>query len=280
MTRRAVAAAVAAMIVTSCASASKPVVTSPVAPTVSATASLADLALALAAADHQPARKSTYLAPLRRLQQHCSPSSVPAIEAAVEGLAQGLVATRLVAAPRAVAEAALAADAVGRTSCSTLSAELLTEVAAPVAQTSIGWGGYGGTVSAWNEAHRRDPGRPGSYRPRRHNGEDAYRLVSSGRVLTMYEVFSPPLTAQLALASIRHSLLPGKVRLVYALTAAQCQQAIYMGSTLGRLIGNSTLGAFVELTSGGGVGRSRFDPVRVDRARITPLGRIGGEPCT
>lgn len=104
-------------------------------------------------------------------------------------------------------------------------------------------------------------------------------LHSSGGRYQRVVRFSPPLTAELALAAIQHSL-PGKVHVVYALTASACQQAIYMGPALGRYYGNAELGAFVELTSGAGVGHTRYDAKQVDRARITPLGRIGGEPCT
>lgn len=103
---------------------------------------------------------------------------------------------------------------------------------------------------------------------------------ASGSTYRRLVRFSPPLTAELALAAIRHALLPGKVRVVYALRAFSCQQAIYMGPAIGRRYRNSNLGAFVELTSGRGVGHGRFDANRVDRARITPLGRVGGQPCT
>ncbi|HVU61780.1 MAG TPA: hypothetical protein VHD58_09035 [Mycobacteriales bacterium] len=91
--------------------------------------------------------------------------------------------------------------------------------------------------------------------------------------------FSPPLTAELALAAIRRSLRFGRVRVVYALRAYGCQQAIFMGPSLARRYGNPSLGAFVELTSGDGVGHGKYDAGRVNRARITPFGRIGGQPC-
>jgi hypothetical protein len=87
-------------------------------------------------------------------------------------------------------------------------------------------------------------------------------------------------SAKLALAQIVHDLLPGRVHSAYVLNAAQCQQAIYLGSQLGGLLHSASLGAFVELTSGGGVGHTPYDDEQVDRARITPLGAIGGEPCT
>lgn len=106
------------------------------------------------------------------------------------------------------------------------------------------------------------------------------KLHLSGSLSSGIVQFSPPLTAELALAAIRHSLLPGKVHVVYALTASTCQQAIFMGPALGRRYRNPSLGAFVQLTSGRGVGHAHYDANRVDRARITPLGRIGGQPCS
>jgi hypothetical protein len=197
---------------------------------------LADLAFDLAKADHQPARKSVYLAPLRTLQTHCRDSSLTALGTAVSGLALDLAAMKLVPAPDAAAEAALAAAAGQGTDCGALADAMRQEV---------------------------DGRLRGS------------RSLYSGSIR-----FAPPLTAEVALAVIRHSLLPGQVHVVYALTAYSCQQAIYMGPALGRKYGNSSLGAFVELTSGHGVGHGRYDANRVDRARITPLGRIGGQPCT
>lgn len=97
---------------------------------------------------------------------------------------------------------------------------------------------------------------------------------------TMDLQLSPPLTATLALASIRNVVLPGPERIGYALTAADCQQAVYFGPKLAALTGSPDLGAFVELSSGGGVGHTRYDARQVDRARITTLGRIGGQSCT
>ena len=92
--------------------------------------------------------------------------------------------------------------------------------------------------------------------------------------------FSPHLTADLALAAIAHSLLPGRVHVVYELKGFSCQQAIFMGPEIAKLYGNPDLGAFVELTSGKGVGYGKYDADRVNKARITPLGRRGGQPCT
>jgi hypothetical protein len=147
------------------------------------------------------------------------------------------------------------------------------------ARSSAGWGGYGGTVAAWNAVHHLDKARPGQYLPRRHN-VDAYQLLSSGQVTSLVERFDPPIAANFALAQIIRDLLPGKVHVVYRLRTGQCQQAIYLGRQLGALLHDTSLGAFVELTSGGGVGRSHYDVHRVDRARISPLGAVGGQPCT
>jgi hypothetical protein len=135
-------------------------------------------------------------------------------------------------------------------------------------------------LSDWQRAHRADPAHVGGYRPTRSNGVDAYQVNGTGRVIDLNVRFFPALTADLALVSIVHSLLPGRVRVGYSLKAAQCQQAIYLGSALGSDLGNASLGAFVELTSGDGVGHTPYDAKHVDRARITPLGRIGGQPCT
>lgn len=97
---------------------------------------------------------------------------------------------------------------------------------------------------------------------------------------TVYRRYAPTLTSDLALASLIRSLLPGKVHVAYSLHAAQCQQVIYMGRKLAERIGSTYLGAFVELASGRGVGKTRYDASRVDRARVSLLGAIGGEPCT
>jgi hypothetical protein len=105
------------------------------------------------------------------------------------------------------------------------------------------------------------------------------RLDRSGSRYATTIRFSPPLTADLALAMIRHALFPGRVHVVYALRAYSCQQAIYMGPPTTRLYGNPDLGAFVKLTSGRGVGHGKYDANRVNLARVGPLGRHGGQPC-
>jgi hypothetical protein len=235
----------------------------------------------LAGQDNKPARKSTYLAPVRRFNAECRNLSLAGLQNSVERLGGRLASARMVSAPYAAAAAALsAASADHVVHCTALSDVLWAELGGPRPHTKVGWAGYAGTVAAWNKVHDADRARAGEYLPRRQDGDDAYRLSGAGRVFTLAERFSPPVTSQLALASIERSLLPGKVHVAYALKAAQCQQAIFMGPTLGKLFGNSGLGAFVELSSGKGVGHTPYDADQVDRARITPLGKIGGEPCT
>jgi hypothetical protein len=97
---------------------------------------------------------------------------------------------------------------------------------------------------------------------------------------TTYVHFAPAVTADIALAAIRNVVLSGSEHPVYTLTADECQQVVYLGSELARVTGSSSLGAFVELSSGAGVAHTPYDANRVDTARITVLGAIGGEPCT
>lgn len=190
----------------------------------------------LASEDRQPPRKGVYLAPLQRLRRDCALSDPAAVRDAVEEIASPLLSARADRAPRAAAEAVLAADVHRGSDCAALAAAIGREV--------------GGHL---------------------HGSRSLYSGVLR---------FAPPLTADLALVAIRRALLPGSVHVVYALKADSCQQAIFMGPALGRRYRNSGLGAFVELTSGAGVGHGRYDANRVDRARITPLGRVGGQPCT
>ncbi|HEX3707928.1 MAG TPA: hypothetical protein VHV76_14980 [Mycobacteriales bacterium] len=245
-------------------------------------ATLSDVAVDLAHEDGRPVRKSVYLRPLRRLDEVCAHASVSSVASDVEFLAGGIVNDRVtVSAPHAAAASALVADARRGTDCKALASHLLEETAEARPSVHPDWGGYAGTLAAWRAQHRADRAHPGSYHPRRPNGVDAYQVPgSSGRVYSMVERFSPPLAADLVLASIENSLMPGQVHAVYELKAAQCQQVIFMGPGLAAEFGNSSLGAFVELSSGNGVGRTPYDADRVDKARITPLGRIGGEPCT
>jgi hypothetical protein len=227
---------------------------------------LEDLAANLAGGDHEPARIRTYLAPLRLLERRCRGGSVVVVSNAVDYLAGVVANARIDLPPGASAEAVLASDAHSGADCMKLAEDIGREVEGAVPHTQAGWGGYAGTLTAWRLAH--------------HDSRFIRSLSTSGRVFSVIRRFRTPLTAALALASIERSLLPGKVHVVYALTAAECQQAIYMGPTLGALFGNSSLGAFVELSTGKGVGRTHYDKNKVNRARITPLGRIGGQPCT
>jgi hypothetical protein len=192
----------------------------------------------LAAEDAKPARRSTYLVPLQRLHRDCQLGSPLDVKSVVESLVKPL-ATEGISAPRAAAEAVLAAEVARGGDCTALAAQLAAEIEGPSTSPSGTWDGSTTVVR-----------------------------------------FSPPLTADVALATVRHVVLPGQEHTVYTLTAEECQQAVYLGSELAKLTGSSTLGAFVELTSGGGVGHTRYDAAQVDRARITVLGAIGGEPCT
>lgn len=249
--------------------------------TPSGPSTIREAAAALAVADgHHADRGQPYVAPLRAIAKDCHLSSPAATLAVVNQSASrlaggGLTVTRLITAQ----SLASAADhATG--SCPRTFAQYLAQIVGTgPAKASSGWGGYGGSVTAWNAVHHVDPNHPGQYLPRRHN-VDAYQLFSSGQVTSMVERFNPPVSADLALAEIVHDLLPGKVHSVYTLMTGQCQQAIYLGSELGGLLHSSSLGAFVELTSGGGVGHTKYDAQQVNRARITPLGAIGGQPCT
>jgi hypothetical protein len=157
----------------------------------------------------------------------------------VESLVRPLQATGAIRAPRAEAEAALAAAAHRHANCYALATQLTAEIDKPSVSPAGPWHGQ-----------------------------------------TTYVRFAPAVTADVALAAIRHVVLPGTEHSVYALTADECQQAVFLGTELAKVTGSSTLGAFVELTSGNGVGHTPYDAKRVDTARITVLGAIGGEPCT
>ncbi|HVT63538.1 MAG TPA: hypothetical protein VHD81_00095 [Mycobacteriales bacterium] len=196
---------------------------------------MADLAVRLAAADHRPPRKATYLRPLRRLGQLCRNGSVSDLDATVVRFGADLKAVDVVATPFAAAEAALVAGARRGQDCNALLDAYVKQI-----------------------------------NGRLHGSTSLY----SGRIQ-----FAPPMTADLALAAIRHSVLPGPEHSVYDLKAFSCQQAIFMGPAIARKYGNPNLGAFVRLTSGKGVGHGKYDAKRVNLARISPLGRIGGQPC-
>jgi hypothetical protein len=234
----------------------------------------------LATADGHPAQGSRYLRPVRQLRQRCRAATPATTLGAVDEVALGLAAMHLPSSRLAVVHALAAALAGHHGRCGpTVTAYLAEAAGTGPARARSGWGGYAGSVTAWNAAHRADVARPGQYLPPRH-GVDAYQVLSSGQVTSLIERFDPPISAQFALAQIARDLLPGSVHVVYKLVTPQCRQAVFLGSALGGLLHSSTLGAFVELTSGGGVGHTRYDDLRVDRARITPLGAVGGQPCT
>jgi hypothetical protein len=208
-------------------------------PSATTATSITQMALQLAAEDNQPARRGTYLVPLRRLRRSCRNDDPRDVMAVVESLVTPLQATGTIRAPRAESAAVLAADAHHDANCYSLAAHLTTEIDQPAVSPPGPWKGQTTVVH-----------------------------------------FAPAVTSAIALAAIRHVVLPGAEHPVYSLAADECQQAVYLGSDLAKVTGSSTLGAFVELSSGAGVGLTPYDAKRVDHARITVLGAIGGEPCT
>jgi hypothetical protein len=238
------------------------------------------LSVQLATDDGHPAQASRYVKPIRSLAKACGSLDLVQ-QVALRGhtaLKRAGVAASELDVVTALAGAGLV---TGRPkACLGSAIAYLAEVVGTgPAKASSGWGGYAGGETAWNAVHKADSARPGSYLPRRHH-VDAYQVLSSGQVTSLVEHFDPPISAQFALAQITRDLLPGKVHLVYRLHTGQCQQEIYLGPQLGALLHNPGLGAFVELTSGGGVGHTKYDDLRVNRARITPLGAVGGQPCS
>jgi len=239
-----------------------------------------DAATALATADGHPRRGQPYLAPVRAIGKFCRLTSPDGTVTVVRAFADQLAAHGLHVKALTVAQALASAARHGHGQCSRTFAAYLPEIVGTgPAKSPSGWGGYAGSVSAWDAVHHSDPSHPGQYLPRRR-GTDAYAVDISGQVTSLVERFDPPVSAPLALAQIVHDLLPGTVHSVYTLHTGQCQQAIYLGPELGGLLHNSSLGAFVELTSGGGVGHTHYDDLRVNQARITPLGAVGGQPCS
>jgi hypothetical protein len=249
-------------------------------PTAAGPTTFRDAAAALAVADGHPAsRGRPYLAPVKTIAADCRLTSPSATIARVNQFADGLAHMHFTVSRLTIAQALAGSARHEGAHCGKTFTEYLDEIVGSGPATArSGWGGYGGSLAAWNVVHRRDPKRPGEYLPRRH-GLDAYQVSSAGQVTSMVERFDPPVSASLALAQVERDLLPGKVHSVYSLHTRQCQQAIYLGSELGRLLHSSSLGAFVQLTSGGGVGKTHYDELQVNRVRITPLGAVGGQPC-
>lgn len=242
---------------------------------------LADVATVLASSDGHPRQWSRYVKPLHTLVKRCA-ETAEAVAVGVLDPTASAISTAAIPATRLDVASALAALPKPRSTagCRREAASYAAEVVGTgPAKAAAGWGGYAGSVTAWNAVHKPDRARPGGYLPRRGR-LDAYEVLSAGQVSSLIERFDPPISAKFALAQVVRDLLPGKVHSAYTLRTGQCQQAIYLGPALGGLLHNSALGAFVELSSGGGVGHTRYDPLQVDRARITPLGAIGGEPCT
>jgi hypothetical protein len=252
-----------------------------VTPTATGPTSYRAAAAALAVADgHRAARGRPYLAPLRVIAKDCDEPTAAETVGVVNQFTDGLRSGNINVDRLTVAKSLAGAARHEHGDCGKAFAAYLGEVVGTgPSKAKSEWGGYGGSVSAWDSVHHQDPKRSGQYLPRRH-GNDAYQLLSSGQVTSMVERFDPPVAATLALKQIIHDLMPGNVHAAYTLATGQCRQVIYLGSQLGGLLHNSSLGAFVELSSGGGVGRTPYDDLRVSRARITPLGAVGGQPCT
>lgn len=247
----------------------------PAEPTVTSYASVASQ---LADADHAPALVQ-YSAAIDRLRSRCDPQSI-LINAGRDARLLGSAGLPGTSRLDVLEELAVATKALDQ-SCPIASAAYLAEVLhAQPSRTAGGWGGYAGTVQAFGIAHRPFSGRPGTYLPKLPDGDPTYQVFTSGTVTGVFRRFDPPVSQPVALAVVIRDLLPGKLHVVYALHAAQCQQEIYAGPALGRLTGSPDEGAFVELTSGKGVGKTPYDPKRVDRARLTPGSAIGGQPCT
>jgi hypothetical protein len=281
--KRSVAALMLCVTIAGCSPGNSTSTTPPTTPpTIAAGASaFREAAAALAVADgHAASHGRPYVAPVKAITRACQLTTPAAAVSAINHFASRLSGTGITASRLTIAVALAGSARHQGVHCGKTFAEYLAEiVGSGPAKTTPSWGGYAGSVAAWNAVHHRDPARAGEYLPRRHS-VDAYQVFSSGQVTSLVERFDPPVSARLALAQIVSDLLPGKVHSVYALHTGQCQQAIYLGSQLGQLLHSSSLGAFVQLSSGGGVGKTHYDDLQVNRARITPLGAVGGQPCT
>jgi hypothetical protein len=244
------------------------------------TTSLRSVAQALAGRDHSP-QTAAYLSVVRQLATSCHAASPAAVESLVSGSLRRLISHGPTPGSRLSVMRILAARATPNGppgQCQQAVSELLHEVTG-IAGSGSSYGGFGATVTAFAAAHRRDPARPSAFLPRLPDGKDSFAATGSGRVTSMVRSFDPTLPQGYALAVVRRQLLPaGSVHRVYSLPSAHCSETIYLNSTLGSLLGSSTAGVMIELTSGRGVS-SHYDPGAVNRARLTVGGRIGGQPC-
>lgn len=268
----AVPVAVGALIA-ACSGASTPQVT----PTKPVRTSVAQ---GLADADHAPHKVPAYTALLAALSRRCGPP-----QGIGELANQGATALSSAGLPDATRLAVLqelkvATDTLHK-GCSGALAAYTKELDTTRPPTGAsGWSGYAGSLTAFEAAHQAFPGRPGAFLPRLPNGDATYEVYSASPVTGVYRRFDPPVSQPVALAVVLRELVPGTVHAVYELRAAECQQEIYAGKQLGALTGSESTGVFVELTSGSGVGRTKYDARAVSRARLSPGGAVGGQPCT
>lgn len=275
-----VAAVAAAIVGVAGCSSTSTVSTTPTPNVTKPTDSLRSVAASFAARDHSR-RVASYLPVLRQLLRRCGESSPSALESAVSAGYQRLTSH----GPPAGSVLSVMRTLVARTTpngpprqCQQAVSELLREVTG-TAGSGSSYAGFGGTISAFAAAHRRDPARASSYLPRLSDSRDSYVAGGTGQITTIVRAFDPPISQVYALATIRRQLLPaGAVHQVYSLSTVHCSETIYLNSRLGSLLGSSAAGVMIELTSGRGVS-SRFNSSAVDRARLVIGARIGGEPC-
>jgi hypothetical protein len=238
------------------------------------------VAVALAAEDHAPHQVAAYTLALEKLRHHCGPSSMIA-PLADRGVAELAVAhlpkpTRL----GVLKELEVATKSMHAT-CSTALAAYLGEVARGGApKTTSGWGGYAGSLTAFAAVHPAEPGQSELFLPKLANGKATYQVYSGSPISGMFRRFYPPVSQATAVAVVLRDLVPQPAHSVYTLQAAQCDQQIFAGDALGKLTGSTGVGVFLELTSGRGVGKTKYDATAVDQVRLTPGGAIGGQPCT
>lgn len=267
------AVAVVGALVAGCSGGSKP----PVTPMGPASTSVAQ---ALADADHAPHEVPAYRTALSALSHRCGPAQ--GLAALADQGATALSAAGLPDATRlaVLRELKVAVKAL-HTSCTGALGAYIRELdtTRPSSGTA-GWGGYAGSLAAFESAHQGFPGRPRAFLPKLPNGDPTFEVYGGSPVTGMYRRFDPPVSQAVALAVVLRELVPGTVHSVYELHADECQQEIYTGKQLGALTGSESTGVFVELTSGQGVGKTKYDARSVNQARLTPGGAIGGQPCT
>jgi hypothetical protein len=233
----------------------------------------------LAAADHAPHQVASYTAALDKLRHHCGSAAAATLaNRAVPSLtaAQLPKPTRL----SVLKELEVATKAL-HVACPVALADYLDEVAvARSPKTSSGWGGYAGTLTAFASVHPAAPGESGGFLPKLANGKPTYDVYSGSPITGMLRRFDPPVSQSVAVAVVLRDLVPQPVHSVYSLQAAQCDQQIFEGRALGKLTGDTSVGVFLELSSGKGVGKTKYDATAVDQVRLSPGGAIGGQPCT